>query len=623
MDPQGNGLAWDRAQETLINAPPQSCVLVEAPPGTGKTAVACARAAQLLKMGVPGSGILLVSFTRTAVAELRNRIASACGSAELAAALRISTLDSYAWSLNVGFTDQSVPAVLKGYDANIERVIDLFRAKSPDLLDWMQQLVHVVIDEYQDILGLRAQLLEEIIRSLRDDCGVTIFADSAQAIYGFTADGQDASETQLPSSTAEERYLALLTVRDFTNHALQRVFRTNDDGLLRLLGEARKAVLETGVNSEQRLVNVRSKIEALAGRNDRDDHDDIRGREDTLVLYRRRAEVMLRSSFLSSANVEHRLRMSGLPLLPKPWIACVFDGKMTESVDRGEFEELWNDRYVPHLFGGEAAEPAWALLRRFASTRRGESIDLSALREVLARERPPSELCEAEFGRRGPILGTIHASKGREADRVLLMLPSAGNTTGGTDLEEESRVLYVGASRARHELSVGRGYGSPSGYLESGRVYRVQSTAWAAQVEVGRDGDFERGAQMRGGNSKSAISAVRTLSASPVEVVAHASPASGFSHQVFAKLGNTQVHIATFSESLKRDLWEVARAVGRFRGRYGLKPALRIQHLYMVGAATEATAEGEGSDLDLPYRVSGMFLAPAIRGFPLVFFNVT
>ena len=59
---------WDLEQLEIIMEPPASWQLVAAGPGTGKTAVACQRVAYLVDEGVPPSRILLVSFTRTAVA---------------------------------------------------------------------------------------------------------------------------------------------------------------------------------------------------------------------------------------------------------------------------------------------------------------------------------------------------------------------------------------------------------------------------------------------------------------------------------------------------------------------------------------------------------------------------
>lgn len=65
---------WDSAQIKVIEESVSSRILVSAGPGMGKTAVACARVAHMIEQGVPASGIWLISFTRTAVREIRDRI---------------------------------------------------------------------------------------------------------------------------------------------------------------------------------------------------------------------------------------------------------------------------------------------------------------------------------------------------------------------------------------------------------------------------------------------------------------------------------------------------------------------------------------------------------------------
>ena len=64
----------DASQDAIVTAPTDARMLVEAGPGYGKTDVACARVAHLIADGVAPPQILLLSFTRTAVREMRTRI---------------------------------------------------------------------------------------------------------------------------------------------------------------------------------------------------------------------------------------------------------------------------------------------------------------------------------------------------------------------------------------------------------------------------------------------------------------------------------------------------------------------------------------------------------------------
>jgi Rad3-related DNA helicase len=100
-DAAGPSIQWTDDQRTIIEAPLDARLLVEAGPGTGKTAVACARVARLLDTGVVSSSIWLFSFTRTAVQEIRDRIRLLAQQQSEAAGVRITTIDSHAWQVHL------------------------------------------------------------------------------------------------------------------------------------------------------------------------------------------------------------------------------------------------------------------------------------------------------------------------------------------------------------------------------------------------------------------------------------------------------------------------------------------------------------------------------------------
>lgn len=99
------------------------------------------------------------------------------------------------------------------------------------------------------------------------------------------------------------------------------------------------------------------------------------------------------------------------------------------------------------------SDDAWRRLVRLAGLR-GDRIDLETLRDSLARAQPPLELVVPDHGAAGPIVGTIHAAKGRRRKRanVLLFLPPSGPKDGAPQTDEERRVLFVGATRAKQSF---------------------------------------------------------------------------------------------------------------------------------------------------------------------------
>ena len=496
---------WDLEQLEVILDDPGNWQLVVAGPGAGKSAVACQRIATLVDDGIQPSRILLVSFTRTAVAELRDRIVSYAAAGERARGVRISTIDSHAWSLRVGFEDEPLADSLdySSYDLSISRAVDLFRKEDPDLLDFMSRVEHLIIDEAQDVVGRRADLVIEILRSLSEECGVTILADPAQAIYGFTnddrEDGEQGSSLLQQLETESPRNLVLRQLRQIhriQNQQLLDVFHRTRDEVERPSGVDGHVDRVVSVIRETALENLGStSYERIA------EHLARYKKESLLVLFRRRADVLLASSFCSGSGVQHRLRMSGVPTVVRPWIGWLFAEFDKALITRQEFEELWEQRsgISPVPFEGEERESAWTVLRQLAAGDRDGVVDLVYLRRIASRSRPPVELCLPDLGTTGPILGTIHASKGREADTVALVLPPARYRSQPDSQAaefEEGRVYYVGATRAREALVTARNGGSFASHLDSGRVYRLlRSTGNSpprVQIEVGREGDADR-----------------------------------------------------------------------------------------------------------------------------------
>jgi len=634
VDNEARAPDWDLEQLDIILEAPSSWQLVVAGPGTGKSAVACQRVAYLVDEAVPPSRILLVSFTRTAVAELRDRIVSYAVAGERARSVRISTIDSHAWSLRVGFDDEPLPKALANgsYEISIQRTVELFRSKQPELRDFMACLEHLIIDEAQDVVGVRADLVLEMLSSLAPDCGVTILADPAQAIYGFTTDSSDEPK---PEPSLLER-LAAECPRPLRHHALKSIHRIKDTALVDLFLRTRKEI-ELADNVNGHLARVQKTIRETCG-NDvgvtsyANLADFLMRTSDRsmLVLFRRRADVLFASSYCSQAGVEHRLRMSDIPLVVRPWLGWLLGEVVQSILSRQAFDELWESRgsLVSAPFIGEERDASWTLLHRLAAGTRPETLDVVRLRRVVARARPPIELCYSELGTTGPILGTIHASKGREADTVVLVMPPHQDRSDrefdGTDSAaeyEEGRVYYVGATRARKMLAAAGNTSTRVGYLDSSRVYRICGDM-KAQLEVGRHGDVDNIAHLAWSNPLKIQRALAANVGRTVPVKAWAAPDDDYAPRIILEQkevdGITRViEIGQLSKSFRGDLgklWSRIDSDGK------LKPAETVRHLYLVAVATVGISEQEQSAVKSPFNQSAMALAPVIKGFPMIQF---
>lgn len=625
---------WDLEQLDVILEAPTGWQLVIAGPGAGKSAVACQRVAYLVDEAVPPSRILLVSFTRTAVAELRNRIVSYAIAGVAARSVRISTIDSHAWSLRAGFDDEPLPKSLGdgSYDFSIGRTVELFKNENPDLIDFMARLEHLIIDEAQDVMGLRADLVIEMLKNLSPSCGVTILADPAQAIYGFTTDGSDDKKHE---QSLLER-LPAECPRPLLQRALKNIHRVKDDALVDLFLRTRKEI-EIAESACGHVARVQQTIRETCG-NDvgvtsfENLADFLNRAQDRsmLVLFRRRADVLFASSYCSQAGVEHRLRMSDLPVVVRPWLGWLLGETVQAILDREDFDKLWESRgsLCPAPFMGEQRDDCWALLHRLAAGSRPRTIDLVHLRNIVARARPPIELCYPELGATGPILGTIHASKGREADTVVLVMPPhqerGDQTRDGTDsaaIFEEGRVYYVGATRARKVLATAGNSATRVGYLDSGRIFRTCGDK-KAQLEVGRDGDVDRLAHLAWSSSLRAQHTLAAHAGCTVPVKAWAVAEEDYALRMVLEQkddkGVTRVlEIGQLSSSFRADL---GRLWSKIDQSSTLKPAENIPHLYLAAVGTVGLAEHERGAVKPPFNQSALALAPVVKGFPMIHF---
>lgn len=628
MSASGGGVPdWDLKQLEVVMEDPAAWQLVVAGPGTGKSAVASQRVAFLVDEGVSPSRILLVSFTRTAVAELRDRIVSYAVAVDRARSVRISTIDSHAWSLRFGFDDDPLPKNLGdgSYDLSIERTIQLFRDRQPDLIDFMQRLEHLIIDEAQDVVGVRAQLVIEMLRALMDQCGVTILADPAQAIYGFTT---EEDETETTSGSLLE-LLESNSPRKLTPRQLEKIYRIQTKELFEVFERTRKEVEGGAVlNGHVRRVQetIRNACGNDVGTNSYQSLASFLGANidgSMLVLFRRRAEVLIASSYCSDAGVEHRLRISGSPVIVSPWIGWLFGDFEDPIITRKVFDERWDrqEMRAPAPFKGRKREECWALLHRMAAGRRPGTIDLVQLRKLVARSRPPVDLCLPECGVSGPILGSIHASKGREADTVMLVMPATsgrdGNRGSPAVVFEEGRVYYVGATRARKMMIVAANKATPVGYLESRRIYR-RLRQNKVQLEIGRAGDVDRLAHLNWTRAPEVQEALASCVGRTVPLQACSIPELDYALRLVLGLKKSDgvtryVEIGEMSQSFRQELWKVCSIVDAERN---LKPPSKIPYLYLVAVTTVGLNDDDRAAVGSPFSQSGFALAPIVKGFP-------
>ncbi|MEC3860147.1 UvrD-helicase domain-containing protein [Mesobacterium sp. TK19101] len=460
----------DETQLRVAKSPAGLRMVVEAGPGSGKTHVACERVISLVEgEGLAASRILLLSFTRIAVAELRDRIGRRLGELPNAAALQVRTFDSFAARLlanaGLGFSGS--------HDASIRAATRLMRSDNPLVADALGQLEHVIIDEAQDLVGDRKEMCEALLALLHPTCGITVFGDFAQSIYGYQRRGSSGST--LLAEVAKSS--------DYACDQLGRDHRTRTEALKEMFSSVRETLRGDPVGSREGYFRVRDQIRSAAVENDIKSFTVHPSTTVGLILTRSRRGLFTAAEQMRAAGRHFRLRLPDRPIRIEPWIGALLGGlPPTTRMSQNDFRSL-HEALSPAPWRN--VEECWEILLDLDASGR-DMISVANIAEGL--EDPPLELISNHEGSSGPLLSTIHAIKGREAERVMLLLTRAPSGDR-VDWAEEARILYVGATRASSELRTG--WISPRKFYKIGDPERY----WAAHpdhrmIEIGLEGDL-------------------------------------------------------------------------------------------------------------------------------------
>jgi hypothetical protein len=618
-------MTWTPEQTAVIQSAPHARLLVDAGPGTGKTATACARIAWLMRSAnLEPTDIWLVSFTRTAVREIRNRIAAHCGGLDEIAGMRIATIDSHAWAIQTGFDGASI--MLGEYEDNIQRVIELIQ-KHEGVFDYLSTIRHLVVDEAQDVVGSRCVLLLELIHALPADCGVSIFSDEAQAIYGFAEeDGDDdaaAIDGHLPDQIRQ--YMP-----NFETFDLSVVHRTGDPKLKKIFSDGRRVIRETRGNGTSRHAEVKRLVTSVnhgtVGLYREDVPKLAVDANDTFLLFRRRGEALSAAYYLDSRP--HRFRMSGLPHCIDGRIAQLFWDWTEPFMDERTFLRRFRERAI----AGEAAALWRSLVQLFGPSESRLSVTNMVVR--LSASAPPLDVTMPDFGSMsGPIVGTIHGAKGREAADVRLYLPPDPWNPTDDKLSEEARLIFVGATRASRSLKIGQGATRirAKRLKPSGRAYSPWNYGRArANVEVGRKSDIDavglvgRRYFATAREAEAAQQRAQMSTAIPVDLRAFGtSPENDWRYRMSLASDPTAGTICFLSDQLNTDLFSIGREAAELvRSRSRLPPSDFIDvRSYGSRTVTLVPSDPARELLHSPWRESGIIAAPMVLGYPLCFFR--
>ena len=140
------------------------------------------------KIRSPSQEIVVLSFTRSAVEEIRRRILAGvkAGFQDNLRYAHVQTFDSYATRLMLlDLPLEELPG--EGYDQRIQEFTRrLVAGRLPEAKEAVGRIRYLLVDEVQDMGSPRAEMVLELARwVVTQDGGVVFFGDPAQAIYDW------------------------------------------------------------------------------------------------------------------------------------------------------------------------------------------------------------------------------------------------------------------------------------------------------------------------------------------------------------------------------------------------------------------------------------------------------
>ncbi|MFI2237927.1 UvrD-helicase domain-containing protein [Streptomyces chrestomyceticus] len=441
-------------QLAVVEQPWDARVLVTAGAGAGKTHTLVRRLDALCghedpEQALGAAEILVLTFSRAAARELRERISR---HGERAHRVHARTFDAWAYEVLLqAHPDGEWGAV--GFDERISAATRAIEKGALEIGD-AGPPAHVVIDEVQDLLGGRRELVEALLDRYQDSCGFTVVGDAAQSVYGFQIEN-------LNERTDETgRFFDWLRCSypdDLVELHLTRNFRatTTEARVALALGPRLRQLSdpdEAGTLYDELRDLLLDPANGIGGLDEELTLTSLRDLSDTCaVLTRDNQQALVVSDLLHAHGIEHRLRR---PLEERPvpyWVAELLRRTEANTLTENRFRTLLAEIPLPY----EPDSALWTLLRRAARGAGRDVLDLDRLRRAVAHGGFPDEAADPEAAR--VVVSTVHRAKGLEFDRVIVLTPPTlaelhNRYQGELDLPAEARALYVAMTRARQDL---------------------------------------------------------------------------------------------------------------------------------------------------------------------------
>lgn len=419
-------------QKEIISDKESRCIVVAAGPGSGKTRVLVHKLASLLLLeDVKHEQLLMLTFSRAAAIEFKQRLIALIG--EAAHYIEIKTFHSYSFDL-------------LGRIGNLEDARDVV-ARAAEMINQSEVEPNkigktvLVIDEAQDMSAEEYALVKALMTN-NEDMRVIAVGDDDQNIFEFR--GSDSLYLYQLSKEPGSRFIEMIENYRSSKHVVDFA-----NAFVKVIGKRMKGSPIISMRSEEGHVEVTQHSSQFMYQPLVDNLIAHRGHGTSCVLTQTNEEAVILVALLRKHGIQ---------------------SKLIQSMEGFRFSNLAEVKYLLKYISKKLSTPLipdelWEEAKRATFSKYDGSLSVPYLErcvklfEQIYRAKYSTDLWEFVFessvedfcdvSNTEVVVSTIHKAKGREFDDVYMLIADSPYKD-----EKLFRQLYVGMTRAKRRLFI-------------------------------------------------------------------------------------------------------------------------------------------------------------------------
>ena len=425
------GTLSDKQMEIIADKESR-CIVVAAGPGSGKTRVLVHKLASLLLLeDVKHEQLLMLTFSRAAATEFKQRLMDLIGNA--AHFVEIKTFHSYCFDLlgRIGNLDDAKDVVSRAAHMINDGEVEPNRIAKTVL----------VIDEAQDMSAEEYALVNALMKA-NEEMRVIAVGDDDQNIFEFRGSNSKYMSQLLSDSDGRffemtENYRSSRHVVDFANAFVGRI-----------KGRMKNAPIMS-MSQENGSVSITRHASALMYQPLVNDLVNHRGKGTVCILTQTNEEAVILVALLRKHGIKGKLiqSMDGIRFWNMAEVRLFLKYIDAETHTPFITDEVW-EISKRKTFSEYASSSSLCYLQRciqlFEETNKAKY--LTDLKEYIF-ESSPEDFCDLQNA--DVVVSTIHKSKGMEFDDIYMLITEPRHLT-----DEVLRRYYVGITRAKKRLYI-------------------------------------------------------------------------------------------------------------------------------------------------------------------------